>query len=70
LGLKKAGVTAEEAIAVENAPLGIQSAVAAGIYTIAVNTGPLSDSVLLKAGATVIFPSMKALAENPDVFFS
>jgi len=68
LGLKKAGITAKEAIAVENAPLGIQSAVAAGIYTIAVNTGPLPDSVLLEAGANMIFPSMTALAENPDVF--
>jgi beta-phosphoglucomutase-like phosphatase (HAD superfamily) len=66
LGLEKAGITAGEALVIENAPLGIQSAVAAGIYTIAVNTGPLPDSVLSKAGAKIIFPSMTALAENPD----
>jgi len=64
LGLEKAGITAEEALAIENAPLGVQSAVAAGIYTVAVNTGPLPDNVLLEAGANTIFPSMKALAEN------
>ncbi|MDR2621791.1 MAG: HAD-IA family hydrolase [Dysgonamonadaceae bacterium] len=64
LGLKKAGITAEEALVVENAPLGVQSAKAAKIYTIAVNTGPLPDSVLSKAGADIIFPSMAALAEH------
>ena len=64
MGLKKANLKPEEAIAIENAPLGIESAVAAGIYTIAVNTGPLPDEVLLKAGANIIFPSMKALAED------
>jgi beta-phosphoglucomutase-like phosphatase (HAD superfamily) len=68
LGLKKAGITAGEALVIENAPLGIQSAVAAGIYTIAVNTGPLPDKVLLESGANMIFPSMMALAENPEVF--
>ena len=63
MGLKKANVKPEEAIVIENAPLGIESAVAAGIYTIAVNTGPLPDEVLLNAGANMIFPSMRALAE-------
>lgn len=64
LGLEKAGVKAGEALAVENAPLGIQSAVAAGIYTIAVNTGPLPDKVLSDAGANLVFPSMTALSEK------
>jgi len=64
MGLKKANVKPDEAIVIENAPLGIESAVAAGIYTIAVNTGPLADEVLLKAGANIIFPSMKALADD------
>lgn len=58
LGLQKAGVKPWEAIVVENAPLGVQSAVAADIFTIAVNTGPLPDSVLLEAGADLLFPSM------------
>jgi beta-phosphoglucomutase-like phosphatase (HAD superfamily) len=65
-GLKKACVTADEAFAVENAPMGIQSAVAAGIYTIAVNTGPLPDRVLSNAGANIVLPSMTALSENLD----
>lgn len=64
LGLEKAGVKAGEALAVENAPLGIQSAVAAGIYTIAVNTGPLPDKVLSDTGANLVFPSMTALSEK------
>jgi len=70
LGLEKAGVTAGEAIAIENAPLGVQSAVAAGIYTIAVNTGPLPNRILLEAGAKILFPSMTALAENISMILS
>ena len=54
----------EEAVVVENAPLGIQAGKAAGIYTIAVNTGPLADQVLTDAGADRVYPSMQALAEN------
>jgi HAD superfamily hydrolase (TIGR01509 family) len=63
-GLQKAGVSASQAIVVENAPLGIQSAVAAGIYTVAVNTGPLSDKVLIQAGTHRLYPNMKALADD------
>lgn len=63
-GLRKAGVEASEALVVENAPLGVQSSVSAGIYTVAVNTGPLPDEVLKEAGADVMFPSMKAFAAH------
>lgn len=63
-GLAKAGVDASEAIVVENAPLGVRSAVAAGIFTIAVNTGPLPERALLDEGASLLFPSMSALAEQ------
>jgi HAD superfamily hydrolase (TIGR01509 family) len=62
IGLKKGNLTAKEAIVIENAPLGIESARAAGIYTIAVNTGPLSNEILLKSGANVVYSSMKELA--------
>ncbi len=62
MGLQKAGVQADEAIVVENAPLGVQAAHAAGIYTIAVNTGPLSADALIEAGANVVFSSMHGLA--------
>ena len=62
MGLQKAGVQAHEALVVENAPLGVQAAVAAGIFTIAVNTGPLPDQVLWDAGANLLFHSMQELA--------
>ena len=61
-GMEKAGITPEEAIVVENAPLGVKAAKAAGIFTIAVNTGPLANRKLLEAGADLVFPSMHKLA--------
>lgn len=64
LGLKRGGISAQEAIVVENAPLGVKAAKAAGIFTIAVNTGPLPDKVLEEAGADLLYPSMKALSED------
>lgn len=66
MALKKANIQANEAIVIENAPLGIQAGVGAGIFTIAVNTGPLSDKILLNEGANYLFPSMKAFNENWD----
>lgn len=62
MGLQKAGVRAEEAIVVENAPLGVESAKGAGIFTIAANTGPLEDSILKDAGADVVVSGMKEAA--------
>ena len=53
----------EFAVVVENAPLGIRAAKAAGIYCIAVNTGPLPDQTLKDAGADIVLPNMKALGE-------
>ena len=66
MALKKAGITADEALVVENAPLGVRAAVAAGIRTIAVNTGPLDPQLLLDEGASWLFPSMQALADSLD----
>ncbi len=63
MGIEKAGVQPWEAIVVENAPLGVRAGVAAGIFTIAVNTGPLPESALLDEGANLLFPSMQAFAE-------
>lgn len=60
MGLKKAGLKANEAIVVENAPLGVQAAVAAGIFTVAVNTGPLDPQVLADAGAGIVLPDVKS----------
>ena len=53
----------EETIVIENAPLGVQSGHASGAYTIAVNTGPLADKILLCEGADILFPDMQALAD-------
>ncbi len=66
MGLKKGKLKPEEAIVIENAPLGIESGKAAGIYTIAVNTGPLPDKILWEAGADALYPNMHALAENME----
>lgn len=66
MGLQKAGVRANEAFVVENAPMGVEAGVAAGIFTIAVNTGPLPDKVLLDAGADLLYPDMASLAKDWD----
>ena len=63
MGLQKAGVRANEAFVVENAPIGVQAGHAAGIFTIAANTGPLDGQTLLNAGADLLFPSMQALCD-------
>ena len=62
MGLQTAGVAANEAIVIENAPMGVEAGVAAGIFTIAVNTGPLPDQVLVDRGANLLFPDMATLA--------
>lgn len=64
MGLKKAGIEPNEAVVVENAPLGVKAGVAAGIFTIAVNTGPLPDNALFDEGANLLFNSMQELADN------
>ncbi len=62
MGLKKAGnLSPAEGVVVENAPLGVKAGVAAGIYTIAINSGPLPDSVLLGEGANVLYHNMGEL---------
>lgn len=70
MGLKKLGLQPWEAIVVENAPLGVRAAVAAQIFTIAVNTGPLPESALLGEGANLIFPSMSAFAKQFKEFIA
>jgi HAD superfamily hydrolase (TIGR01509 family) len=63
MGLQKAGIAAEEAMVVENAPLGVEAAHAAGIFTIAANTGPLPDSILLQSGADIVCPNLFSVAD-------
>lgn len=64
-GLEKAGgILPTEAIVVENAPMGVQAAHAAGIYCIAVNTGPLDPQVLKDAGADIVLSGMQELSDR------
>ncbi len=69
MGLQKGSLRAEECVVVENAPLGVRAAKAAGIFTIAVNTGPLPDSALADEGADLLFPSMQALCDAWEELF-
>lgn len=67
-GLDKAGVTADEALVIENAPLGVRAGKNAGIFTIAVTTGPIPREAFEQEGADLIFPSMSAFADAlPDL---
>ena len=69
MGLKKAGnLQPNQAIVIENAPMGVEAAVAAGIFTIAINTGPIPDQVLWDSGANIVLPSMMSLLENWDTY--
>lgn len=70
-GLRKAGdLKPCEAIVVENAPLGVRSGVAAGIFTVAINSGPLPDDALLCEGADVLYPSIQAFCDDFEKLLS
>ena len=62
MGVAKAGVDACYAVGVDNAPLGVQSSSAAGIFTIGVRTGALPKGSLLAAGADIELSSMEECA--------
>lgn len=62
-GLEIAGVSPEEAIVIENAPLGVRAGKGAGIFTIAVTTGPIPREEFEKEKADLIFASMNEAAE-------
>ena len=61
-GLEIAGVKPSEAIVIENAPLGVRAGKAAGIFTIAVTTGPIPRAAFEQEHADLILPSMPAFA--------
>ena len=67
--LEKAKLQPFEAAVIENAPLGAESANAAGIFTIAVNTGNLEEFILEKSGADVVFPNMEKLNSKWNEFY-
>ncbi|MDE5997678.1 MAG: HAD-IA family hydrolase [Muribaculaceae bacterium] len=62
-GLEKAGVKPDEAIVIENAPLGVRAGVAAGISTMAVCTGPIPKKNFQDEKAWGIFNSMDDFAD-------
>lgn len=66
MGLQRAGVESHQAIVIENAPLGVEAGVAAGVFTVAVNTGPIPAQALYDAGADIVFDSMPHFAEHVD----
>ena len=70
LALERGGFRQNEAIVVENAPLGVRAGVAAGLLTVAVNTGLLKDEVLSDAGASLVYPSMQALCNEWEQLFN
>lgn len=69
-GMELAGVLPSEAIAIENAPTGVESAAASGAYTIALTTGPVPSDTLAAAGADIVLHSMTALADNIGILLS
>lgn len=68
MGLQKAGnLLPHEGIVIENAPLGVRAGVTAGCVTIAINSGPLEDKILLQEGANMLYPTIQELADNWDI---
>ncbi|MDR1003384.1 MAG: HAD-IA family hydrolase [Prevotellaceae bacterium] len=67
--LRKAGLQPNEAIVVENAPMGVQAGASAGIFTVAVNTGPINGQLLTAAGADLLFESMQVFANEWDKIY-
>ncbi len=65
IGLQKAGNFApHEGIVVENAPLGVRAGVAAGCFTVAINSGPLPDTALLNEGANILFDTVSDFSNS------
>ena len=53
-----------EGIVVENAPLGVRAGVAAKIFTIAINSGPLPDEELSSKGSNLLYHKMTEFCDN------
>lgn len=67
-GMAKAGMSGNQCMVIENAPLGVQAGHAAGCFTVGVTTGPLTEKELYKAGADIVFKDMNEfLAALPEL---
>jgi len=64
--LERSGFQTDQVLVIENAPLGVQAAKAAGIYTIAINTGILEDEILWQSGADAV---VKEAAQVESLLF-
>ena len=60
---EKSGFRKDECMVVENAPLGVRAAKAAGLFTVAVNTGPLDNQLLWDEKADIVLPNMETLLQ-------
>ncbi len=68
--VERSGFSSEDCLVVENAPLGVQSAKAANITTVAVNTGILKPEDLQNAGADVVLPGTETLYKLFNAYFA
>ena len=59
MGLEKAGAKAENAIVIENAPLGVKAGNASGCFTIGITTGPIPEDAMYESGADIVYPTMR-----------
>ena len=65
MGLRKAGnLQPWQSIVVENAPLGVRAGVAARIFTVGVNSGPLPDAALADQGANIVLQRITELCDQ------
>ena len=63
MGLEKHGIKPEEAIVIENAPLGTEAGHAAGIFVLGLNSGKLTDEMLADNGADVVVKTAAELTQ-------
>lgn len=68
-GMEMAGVDNTHAVAIDNAPLGVESASRAGAFTIGVCTGPIPAEALAAAGADIVVSSMAECAQILNFLF-
>lgn len=61
---ERSGLSKEECCVIENAPLGMQAARAAGLYTVILNTGPLLYEDFAPWQPDMFLPDMKALLQR------
>jgi HAD superfamily hydrolase (TIGR01509 family) len=62
--MQLADVKPYQAVAFENAPMGVKSASDSGALTVAVVTGPIPREAMIDAGATIVYDSMPECAEE------